>query len=185
MKLIVGLGNPGKKYARNRHNVGAMCADYLCEEMQKSTVNSQNYTSRFKNERHLLSDIAMIELVHEKILIAKPQTFMNRSGDAVIRLITNYQLPITDILVVHDDLDIPLGKSKIQLATGPKVHNGLLSIEEKLGTDQFWRIRIGVENRDPANRLSGEAYVLQDFTPEEYTRVKDCFASVYLSSLNL
>ena len=92
---------------------------------------------------------------------------MNDSGVAVKNLSTHYNLQHTNLYVVHDDLDLTLGSYKIQFGKGPKVHNGLLSIEEELGTSDFWRVRIGVDNRDPNNRIPGDEYVLQNFTKEE------------------
>lgn len=145
MKLIVGLGNPGKEYAHHRHNVGFMFVDYMSENAQS------------------------------KHIFLKPQTFMNKSGGAVQKVMQFYKIPLENLYVVHDDLDIPLGKFKIQKGTGPKLHNGLTSIEEKLGTKNFWRIRIGVENRPTENRPSGEVYVLNNFTPEEHHRITQIF----------
>ncbi|OGY11094.1 MAG: hypothetical protein A3A58_03235 [Candidatus Blackburnbacteria bacterium RIFCSPLOWO2_01_FULL_41_27] len=139
MKLIVGLGNPGEKYRNNRHNAGFMVVEYL--------------------ER-----IGLPEGVAAK----KTDTFMNDSGRAVEKFIKNYKLKIENLYIAHDDLDLPLGQYKIQLGIGPKVHNGLISIEGILSDINFWRVRIGVDNRDPQNRVPGEAYVLQDFTPEEH-----------------
>ena len=152
MKLIVGLGNPGSKYINNRHNVGFMFVDYL-----SSIIN------------HPSSNIKLI----------KPQTFMNNSGIVVKKLITNYQLQITDLFIVHDDLDIPLGKFKIQMGTGPKLHNGLASIEQHLKTKDFLRIRIGVDNRTPVNHINGEAYVLQNFLPNEREILAKLFPEIY------
>ncbi len=113
-----------------------------------------------------------------KILIAKPQTFMNRSGEAVSKIVNFYHIPLENVYIAHDDLDIPLGSFKVQKGTGPKLHNGLASIEEKLGTVDFWRIRIGVDNREGNRSLSGEAYVLQDFTDEEMKTVQTMLASL-------
>lgn len=139
MKLIVGLGNPGEKYKNNRHNVGYMVVDSL--------------QSKFK---------------FKDLVIKKTGVFMNESGGAVKRLIAQEpNSPITCLYIVHDDLDIPLGQFKIQKGKGPKMHNGLNSVEDALGTGDFLRVRIGVDNRDPENRMPGEEYVLQDFTDEE------------------
>lgn len=92
---------------------------------------------------------------------------MNASGKAVHSLATNYKLLATDIYVIHDDLDIKLGEYKTQKGKGPKVHNGINSIEDSLGETDFWRVRVGVDNRNADNRIPGEDYVLQDFLPEE------------------
>lgn len=95
---------------------------------------------------------------------------MNDSGSFVKKLVSQYpSIPVSSIYIIHDDLDIALGSYKIQFWKGPKDHKGLQSIEAALGTPDFWRVRIGVDNRDPKNRISGEEYVLQDFTSEEKT----------------
>lgn len=139
MKLIVGLGNPEAKYSNNRHNVGIMVVDELISE------------GRIKN-----------------IVVKRSDKFMNSSGSFVKKQMAKYpSVSISDLYVVHDDLDIPLGAFKIQFDKGPKVHNGLNDIYEKLGTSEFWHVRVGVDNRDPENRAKGDEYVLQDFTEEE------------------
>lgn len=154
MKVIVGLGNPGEKYAKNRHNVGFLVLDQLAEV---------RWESKFE---------AMICKVGDTLLV-KPQTFMNRSGVAVGEIVNFYKVSTDDLIVVHDDLDIRLGEYKIQKEVGPKVHNGVNSIEECLGRKDFWRVRLGVDNRVGGEfRTSGDEYVLSDFTPEE-TQVID------------
>jgi PTH1 family peptidyl-tRNA hydrolase len=146
MKLIIGLGNPGKKYALNRHNVGFLAIDTL-----KKTKLPKN------------------------IILKKTNVFMNNSGSAVKKLTNLYALSSDNLYIIHDDLDLPLGQYKIHRGRGPKDHQGLLSIEKALGTIDFWRIRIGVDARDPQNRLSGEEYVLQNFSPQELTLINQVF----------
>ncbi|OIO18430.1 hypothetical protein AUJ29_00085 [Candidatus Kuenenbacteria bacterium CG1_02_38_13] len=105
---------------------------------------------------------------------------MNHSGRAVKLLTTNYPLLTTDLIVVHDDLDIPLGKFKIQTGTGPQLHNGIDSINASLKTHDYLRIRIGVDARPPENRMNGEDYVLRDFSEKEVTIIKqDIFPKIY------
>ncbi len=141
MKILVGLGNPGKKYKNNRHNVGQMFIDYLIKELKNSKI--------------------------QKLKLIKTTVFMNESGKEINKITMNHEPRANFLYVVHDDLDIPLGKFKIVFGKGPQLHNGISSIEEELGTKDFWRIRIGVENRGVENRPTGEAYVLSDFTDEE------------------
>ena len=155
MKTLVGLGNPGDKYKSNRHNVGHMFIDYL------KTKNSELRT-------------------------IKTDCFMNISGKFVSSCVTRYKLQVSrDLYIVHDDLDIPLSKYKIQFGTGPKLHNGILSIEEELGTSEFWRIRIGVDNpstrfaRSGQGKIDGETYSLQDFTSEELKQLQPVFEKIY------
>jgi len=161
MKIIVGLGNPGAKYAHNRHNVGFMFADFLLAEGDS-----------FISDKYLLSEVAGKK---SDIILAKPQTFMNKSGDAVRKLIERFGS--SELIIVHDDLDIPFGKYKIQMQ-GPKAHNGITDIQNKLQTMDFLRIRIGVDDRPSENRMVGEEYVLQDFTEQEQTRLPEIFKEI-------
>lgn len=147
MKHIVGLGNPGTKYLKNRHNVGHMLVDYL----EKSGP-------------------------HNGIKLSRTDCYMNQSGGFVKKLVgAADNVGRASLYIAHDDLDIPLGKFKIDFASGPKVHNGINSIADALGTQDFWRIRIGVDARTPDNRVDGETYVLQDFTHEELELHKSTF----------
>lgn len=153
MKLIVGLGNPGKKYANTRHNVGFLAVELLAKNNDLGFA----YNSKFNAE------IATSEI----FLLAKPETFMNSSGDAVSSIVNFYKIDLDDVFIIHDDLDLRLGEYKIQKAIGPKVHGGINSIEQKLGNNNFWRVRIGVDNRSIENRIAGEEYVLQSFSESE------------------
>ena len=156
MKLVVGLGNPGEAHANNRHNVGFMVVDKIAE------FRSQNSEIRWETKFEGLI------CKFERVLLVKPQMFMNRSGEVVTKIANFYKVTIDDLVVIHDDLDIRLGEYKIQKGVGPKVHNGLTSVEERLGTANFWRLRVGVDNRLPGQaRVPGDEYVLSDFTAEE------------------
>lgn len=137
MKLLIGLGNPEKKHLNNRHNAGYLLVNKMWQRGESSLVSKQS------------------------------NVFMNDSGSAVKKLVDRYSLNLNNLYVAHDDLDIKLGEYKIQFGRGPKDHNGIKDIEDKLGTSDFWRVRIGVDNRDPNNRISGEEYVLQDFSEDE------------------
>jgi PTH1 family peptidyl-tRNA hydrolase len=152
MKLVIGLGNPGKKYKNNRHNVGYMVIDQVKRE-----------ELRTKNFKALKSD-----------------KFMNNSGSFVKKLTTDYGLPTNDLYVVHDDLDIKLGSYKIQFGKGPKDHNGLKSIGLELGTSDYWHVRVGIENRNQERgiRKEGYEYVLEDFTAEEVGKVEQVVKEV-------
>ncbi len=171
MILIVGLGNPGKKYQSNRHNVGHMFVDFIAPLLHCSIVKKEKLF------------ITMKQSNNETIILAKPFVFMNNSGIAVKKLSRIYHLSSKDLIIVHDDLDIPLGKFHIQFGVGPQLHNGLESIENHLKTKDFYRIRIGVDNREQINetrpesldfardklrrRIPGETYALQNFLPNE------------------
>lgn len=168
MRCVVGLGNPGEKYQNNRHNAGYMFIDYLLKQYQNAKMNQWSK-----------SEIAELIINKEKVLLVKPQTFMNQSGQTVKSCVTRYTLHVTrDLYLVHDDLDIKLGEVKLQKGVGPKLHNGILSVEQALGTADFWRVRIGVDNRDPERRVAGETYVLQNFKEEEKNRLTEVFSAV-------
>jgi PTH1 family peptidyl-tRNA hydrolase len=149
MKVIVGLGNPEIKYKNTRHNVGFMLADYISENSNKS-----------------------------KSQVFKSKNFMNDSGTFVVKVLKSANAKTEDLYVIHDDLDIKIGEFKIQLGKGPKDHNGLNDIYEKLGTNMFWHIRVGVDNRQPENRIRGIDYVLEDFTNEEKSSLEEVFKNI-------
>lgn len=158
MKLIIGLGNPKDKHKNNRHNSGFLVVDELARLI-------------FDEEWSSVKKFQSLIIKHEGLfMLVKPQTFMNQSGKAVKKLIDQYKMESSDLWVIHDDLDIVLGDYKIQKGKGPKLHKGIESIEEKLGKTDFWRVRVGIENRSGENKISGETYVLQNFTEEE-TRI--------------
>lgn len=159
MKLIVGLGNPGNKYTNNRHNVGFMFVDYVMESDQVKYIEKKDGDS--------------IIFQSDELILAKPQTFMNRSGLAVRSLLKKFSLVESDLVVVHDDLDIPLGKFHIQLGVGPLLHNGLESIEQQIKSKNFTRVRIGVDARLKENWVDGESYVLSNFKDKEIRLLKE------------
>ncbi len=168
--LIVGLGNPSDKYRNNRHNVGFMFVDYVVTKTE---------SEKPKNEKKFDAEIAEIPFKGGKALVAKPQSYMNRSGDVVHKISDFYKIAVANIMVVHDDLDIPLGRFRIHIGTSPLTHNGIASIDEALGTKGYTRIRIGIENREAVNHPSGEDYVLSDFTQDEQKIIEDLFPQIW------
>lgn len=160
MKLVVGLGNPGSKYEKTRHNVGFMVIDALVAKM-----NGGSWSENGKLH-------SLLSIAEGSLILAKPTTFMNSSGISAASLVNYYKLDSADIWVIHDDLDIKLGQYKIQKGVGPKLHYGIKSIEENLKTKDFWRVRVGVDNRPDDNRILGEEYVLEDFENGEI-EIKD------------
>ena len=138
MKLIIGLGNPDKEYLNNRHNVG-----------------------------HLLVDRLLTTDYSPEMRVEKTDVYMNESGEFVARQKNFYKVSLDDLYVVYDDLDIPLGSYKISKGKSPRVHNGIISVIEKLWSEDFWHVRIGVDNRSGDRTLTGKDYVLQNFTKEE------------------
>lgn len=135
MKLIVGLGNPGKEYSETRHNIG-----YLFVEEIVSYYNQQ-----FKLDKKLRSEIVRIKINDEDYIFLKPITFMNLSGEAVILAMKYYNVDIDNLIIVHDDLDLPVGKIRIRPQGGSGGHNGIKSIIQHLKTQDFKRIRIGID----------------------------------------
>lgn len=168
MKLIIGLGNPGQQYAHTRHNVGFLCLDYIVQQLGKT---AEDWKIDQKLTAHTL-------IIPDRYIFLKPQTFMNKSGEAVTRTMQFYKLKLQDVIVIHDDLDIKIGMYKISIGKGPKLHNGTSSIENTVGKE-FKRVRIGVENRTPELRIPGEAYVLQNFTPDETSLLKPVFEDIF------
>ncbi len=141
MKLIIGLGNPGKTYEKTRHNIGFIFLDKL-----QTTWNFSNFSLNKKLE----AEISEGTLNEKKIILAKPQTFMNLSGTATQKILAFYKLKPEDLLVIHDDKDIPCGKYKLAFDSSSAGHNGVQNIIDTLGTKQFKRLRIGIENNDTA-----------------------------------
>ena len=155
MKLIVGLGNPGKRYEKTRHNAGFLVLDELARDYH---ISGWSLSKKFNAE------LAEGTIGTTKVLFAKPMTFMNHSGQAIGLITKHYKLtPHDDIVVIHDEKDIPLGTIKVQKNRGPAGHNGIISLIEHLGTQDFLRIRIGIAP-DPARRTEDTAqFVLGKF----------------------
>lgn len=167
MKLIVGLGNPGERYAVTRHNVGFVVAEALALKLESPSWRAVDRLG------------AEITQVGETCLV-KPQTFMNKSGEAVAKIARFYKVLPESIYVVHDDLDIVLGDYKVQLGRGPQLHYGVESVERELGNKMFWRVRVGVENREVKGNggVPGEQYSLQNFAKDEAEVVSQVTARV-------
>lgn len=158
MKLIIGLGNPGKEYVHTRHNVGFMIIDELVASCKLQVASSFDKRST--------SEIAATEINGEKTILVKPQTYMNNSGQAVRALADFYKIPLHNIIVIHDEKDLPLGEYKIQTNRGGAGHNGVQSIIDHLGTKDFTRIRIGVGPQEGGIEKIVE-YVMEKFNKEE------------------
>lgn len=169
MFLITGLGNPGKEYENTPHNSGYFFVNSMREYLQSNT-NLQ--ISEWKSEKTFLSDICRIKKDGELIgILQKPLTYMNLSGSAVKLILKKFK--IDEYILAHDDLDIPLGKFKIQEGKAPKGHNGVLSVESVLKKKEFLRIRLGIENRGE-RIISGDDYVLMPFSKKERAILDGC-----------
>ncbi|MGI9492268.1 MAG: aminoacyl-tRNA hydrolase [Geminicoccaceae bacterium] len=151
MLLIVGLGNPGADYARHRHNIGFMALDALAE-----TYRFPPWRSKYSSE------ITEGQLGNAKVMLQKPQTFMNRSGLAVAQAANFYKLALDDLLILHDELDLAPGKVRIKTGGGVAGHNGLRSIASSIGTKDFRRVRFGIGHPGDKNRVTG--HVLGNFS---------------------
>lgn len=183
-QFVFGLGNPGEKYAFTRHNVGVMVLEYLVKQKTGQDFAQVAQTqAKFYASSYRFSDI----------FFAMPQTYMNDSGKAVRALVEYFDKPTIEklsnesaagtasapsIIVLYDDLDIPLGQFKIQFGKGPKVHNGTNSVRQYLGSDQFLHVRIGIDGRNGQRLIPGSDYVLGQFLPEEQVIIQQVIAEI-------
>lgn len=160
MKVIIGLGNPGKEYEHTRHNVGFQCVDVLREKFN---------LPEFKLQKKFHAEITEGIFSEEKILLIKPQTFMNASGKAVAALVHFYQIAPKDLWVIYDDVDLPLGKIRVRRDGSAGSHNGMKSVIASLGFQNFPRIRIGVESRGASAPQQQDivSFVLNPFIKKE------------------
>ncbi len=157
--LVVGLGNPGPNYARTRHNLGFVVADLLAQRMG----------SKFKVHKRSGAEIITGRLGGAAVVLAKPRTYMNESGRQVAPLAKFYSVPPSDVIVVHDELDLEFGRVRLKLGGGEGGHNGLRSVAAALGTKDFLRVRIGIGR--PPGRKDPAAFVLENFTAKERPEV--------------
>lgn len=162
MKIIVGLGNPGKKYENTRHNVGFLSLDRIVKKMDEKDIKTE-----FKLENKFQAEVAKFKLGSEDVVLVKPQTFMNNSGEAVKKVVSFYKIdPEKDLIVIYDDVDIPAGKVRIRSEGSSAGHKGLQSIIDTLATDHFMRVRIGI-GRPNNEMVKIEDWVLQVLTEGE------------------
>lgn len=153
MHLVIGLGNPGKQYENSRHNFGFRVLDLL--------AGGEDLENKY--------DSQLIKT--DEVILAKPQLFMNLSGKAVAQILKYY--PAAQLIVIHDELDLPLGRLQIQKNISSAGHNGVQSIIDEIGTKDFIRIRLGIDNPETRGSIPGDDFVLQKFTNEEESIVKE------------
>jgi len=156
MKLIIGLGNPGRAYANNRHNIGFIGINHLARSQGIKFDRKQG-----------LARIGSGKVAGSEVVLAKPQTYMNQSGESVSRLVKKFNISLDELIIIHDDLDLPLGKIRISHASSSGGHKGINSIVQELGSQDFIRLRVGVGRPTEASEDEIIAYVLSDFTPEQ------------------
>jgi PTH1 family peptidyl-tRNA hydrolase len=173
MKLIIGLGNPGKIYALNRHNIGFRCLTHLAKLYSIET-----------NRRQCHSQIGGGKIADVKVVLARPVTFVNQSGEAVACLVRSNDISPSDLIVIHDDLDLPLGKIRLRSGGSAGGHKGMKSIISTLGSKDFCRIKVGIgrPTKEDGTEVKDEDsivdYVLSDFTPREDDIIKASIAQV-------
>jgi len=165
LKILVGLGNPGADYARSRHNVGFMVLDAYAKSL---AVSFRKSSPRIHTAHGTVQDKHRND---ERVILAKPQTYMNRSGSAVLELLRETGAEPSDLLVVHDELDLDLGRLRLKSKGGHGGHRGVQSIIASLQTHQFYRLRVGI-GRPPAHQAA-DKYVLSVFLPEERSVVQE------------
>lgn len=163
MFLISGLGNPGQEYLMTPHNAGFLFVNSLSEYLRKINLEVSNWENE---DKFFMSELSKVKRDGEVIgILQKPLTYMNRSGIAIKKVFDKFD--IDQFVLAHDDLDIPLGKYKIQEGKSPKGHNGVKSVEDSLGTLDFERVRIGVDHRQEDIDIPGEDYVLMRYSDKE------------------
>lgn len=167
MYLIIGLGNPGKEYEHTRHNVGFIVIDALYEYLAK-----ENGCNPWKTDKHFQSDIAEASFEGEKVLLVKPLTYMNLSGQAVKALISFYKIPLEKTLIIYDEFDLPLGSLRLRQQGSAGTHNGMRSVVQVLGTNDIPRLRVGISLPDSLKEKIPQKpikdFVLEKFYPDEH-----------------
>ncbi len=169
MKLLYGLGNPDEENARSRHNAGWMLLDRFGGKVEGRQPWSVEHDGEFA--------LRFLEETDDtEVALCKPTRYMNDQGICLKNAIEKLQVdPSSDVLVLHDDLDLPLGTLRLRQKGSPPSHNGLFSIREQLRTDLFWRLRIGIESRTSRAEMTGEDFVLGDFSAQEMTILEGAF----------
>lgn len=176
IKLIVGLGNTGEKYASTRHNAGYLFTDYFMYVYLNQFLVSPQLTEKKSYRLYTFDEL--------DLALLKPSLMMNLSGEALLEYIKYKDYSLDEILVVHDDLDISIGNHKLQISKSPVLHNGISSIESVLAGKDFYRLRLGIENRTEY-RIPGIKYVLEKFSEEEKEQLQVSFQEICQKEFNL
>ncbi len=171
MKIIVGLGNIGNKYVKTRHNCGFLVLD----EFVKQLENNEEITVNWKEETKFEALTAKVPYKNEIVYLVKPVTLMNRSGQAISKIMNFFKEPLENLLVIYDDIDLPLGKIRYREKGSAGSHNGMRSTIEHLGSENFPRLRIGIESRGEfaPSQQDLSSFVLSDFLEQEYSLIKN------------
>ena len=155
LRIIVGLGNPGPTYAGNRHNLGAIVVDTLAEQLSE----------RFKSGARNRADVVETRIAGNRVVLVKPRSYMNESGGAVSTVLKFFKVEPAQLIVVHDELDIPFDSIRLKVGGGNGGHNGIRDIDRALGTKEYARVRVGIGR--PPGRMEVADFVLRDFAPAE------------------
>ncbi|WP_446009667.1 aminoacyl-tRNA hydrolase [Candidatus Electrothrix sp.] len=169
--LLIGLGNPGIKYELTRHNAGFLAVDDYADQ-QRCTLNNKKWNGLYTAQR----------INGQRVILLKPQTFMNKSGESAARFADFYQIPLENIMVIYDDLDLPKGKIKVAAKGGPGGHNGIRSLIQHLGSSDFARLKIGIgrPERDEQGRgIPVDRYVLGNLNDEELALFNERLALIH------
>lgn len=170
MKIIVGLGNFGEKYLKTRHNAGFLALDEFVKQLEENSISV-----KWKEETKLQSIIAKVNFNDKNVLLVKPLTFMNLSGEAVSKVLNFYKETLENLITIFDDIDLPLGKIRVREKGSAGTHNGMRSIIQSLGTENFKRIRIGIESRGEIAPKEQDltSFVLNNFTKPEFKLISE------------
>jgi peptidyl-tRNA hydrolase, PTH1 family len=163
MQIIIGLGNPEEKYEDTRHNLGFLVLDEIARQ--------ENSKNDFEENKKLKSQLLKMKIGKKPALLAKPQTYMNLSGEAAKKILSFFKLKPSALLLIHDDMDLPLGKIRFSSNSGPAGHNGVKSVIASLRTQDFSRLRIGTKPKKKATDR-GKNFVLSSFSKTEKTEIK-------------
>lgn len=186
MKLIIGLGNPGKEYALTRHNIGFQCLDYLHDAWKET-----HHFSPWTLSKRLRAEMSEGKIRNKKIILLKPQTFMNESGTSVRLTAGFYKIQPKDFFMIYDDLDIPFGHFRLRLGGSSGGHKGMQSVLEQFQTIDIPRLRVGIRGNHTKTNHEAKVFVLKKFTPEEakkipgiLEKVKDAVETVMTESFS-
>ncbi len=165
MYLIVGLGNPGKQYERTKHNTGFIAIDYIAEKLGEK-INKEKFNGLY----------CKTQIQQQQVILLKPTTYMNLSGDSVIQYLNYFNIPTSNLIVIFDDVDIDMGKMRIKKNGSAGTHNGMKSIVNSIGATDFARIKIGIDNGYNNNLVD---YVLSNYTKEQLDNLYKICQDVY------
>lgn len=167
VRLIVGLGNPGKNYQFNRHNIGATFVDYVANHLGQI----------FSTNKSFFGQTTMVTLFEHQVYLLKPNTFMNKSGQSITAVMRFYKIKADEVLIIHDELDLPLARTRLKTSGGHGGHNGLRDTIAQLGTADFHRLRMGIGL--PPEKMAVADFVLTDFSKEQKTQMYQAILKAY------